>query len=64
MSINSQPRAKGVISMDQFHTTFADLDQDDEEVLTFAVSDEALEASAGPEAGAYSWQFSKDCFEC
>lgn len=50
--------------MDQFHTTFADLDQDDEEVLTFAVSDEALEASAGPEAGAYSWQFSKDCFEC
>jgi hypothetical protein len=34
-------------------TTTATLDQTDEDLLTYEVSDEALEAAAGAERGAY-----------
>lgn len=49
--------------MDQLCTVHAE--QDDEDLLTSTVSDEVLESAAGAETRArYSWQFSKDCFEC
>jgi hypothetical protein len=35
--------------MDDTSTTIANLGQSDEEILTYTVSDEALEASAGTE---------------
>jgi hypothetical protein len=38
--------------MDDTSTTTATLDQADEEILTYTVSDEALEAAAGTERGA------------
>jgi hypothetical protein len=34
--------------------TTIDVDQTDEDILTYEVSDEALEAAAGTEGGAYS----------
>jgi hypothetical protein len=37
--------------MDEFSTTSDNLDQTDEEILTYAASDEALEAAAGTERG-------------
>ena len=41
--------------------TTSDLDQTDEEILTYTVSDEALEAAAGPERGAISDGFRPYC---
>jgi hypothetical protein len=38
--------------MDEFSTTSATLDQADEEILTYTVSDEAIEAAATAAAGA------------
>jgi len=40
--------------MDNTSTTTGTLDQTDEDILTYTVSDEALEAAAGTERGAYS----------
>jgi hypothetical protein len=37
--------------MDEFSTTSDNLDQTDEDILTYTVSDEALEAAAGFGAG-------------
>jgi hypothetical protein len=37
--------------VDDTSTTTATLDQAEEEILTYTVSDEALEAAAGPERG-------------
>jgi hypothetical protein len=54
----------GAMSMiDQLCTVAPE--QDDEELLIGAVSDEVLEGAAGPDVRARSsWQFSRDCFEC
>jgi len=38
--------------MDDTSTTTADLDQAEEDIFTYDVSDEALEAAAGTERGA------------
>ncbi len=43
--------------MDDPSTTTANLDQADEETLTYNVSDETLEAAAGTKAGTYSYGF-------
>jgi hypothetical protein len=40
--------------MDNSSTTTATLDQSDEEILTYTVSDEALEVAAGTERGGNS----------
>jgi hypothetical protein len=40
--------------MDEFSTTSDTLDQADEDILTYTVSDEALEAAAGTGALSYS----------
>ena len=40
--------------MDNTSTTTGTLDQTDEDILTYDVSDEALEAAAGTERGALS----------
>jgi hypothetical protein len=51
--------------MDQ--QTDTDLDQADEDILTYTVSDEALEAAAGTERGAYfysergAWSLRQPC---
>jgi hypothetical protein len=37
--------------MDEFSTTSDNLDQTDEDILTYTASDEALEAAAGTERG-------------
>jgi hypothetical protein len=37
--------------MDEFRTTSDNLDQTDEEILTYTASDEALEAATGTERG-------------
>jgi hypothetical protein len=43
-------------------TDTTDLDQADEEILAYTVSDEALEAAAGTERGALTgWRFSINC---
>jgi hypothetical protein len=39
--------------MDDFSITTATIDQAEEEILTHAMSDEALEAAAGTDRGAY-----------
>jgi histidinol-phosphate/aromatic aminotransferase/cobyric acid decarboxylase-like protein len=39
--------------MDEFSTTSDNLGQTDEEILTYAASDEALEAAAGTERGPF-----------
>jgi hypothetical protein len=44
-------RRRGAIPMDDTSTTIATLDQTDEDILTYTVSDEALEAAAGTERG-------------
>jgi hypothetical protein len=41
--------------MDDTSTTTAALDQADDEILTYTVSDEALEAAAGTERAANSY---------
>jgi hypothetical protein len=51
-------RDLGVTNMDQ--QTDTDLGQTDEDILTYDVSDEALEAAAGTERGAYT-QLSVSC---
>ena len=43
--------------MDDTSTTTATLDQADEEILTYTVSDEALEAAAGTERGGISLRY-------
>jgi hypothetical protein len=42
--------------------TTTDLDQTDEDILTYDVSDEALEAAAGTERGAGLSCFGKYCY--
>jgi hypothetical protein len=42
--------------------TTGDLDQAEEDILTYAVSDEALEAAAGTERGSLSFCFPASCF--
>jgi hypothetical protein len=41
--------------MDDSSSTTATLDQADEDILTYEVSDEALEAAAGTDRGGYSF---------
>jgi len=50
-------------SMDNTSTTTGTLDQTDEDILTYTVSDEALEAAAGTERGARSnyWDWLLTC---
>jgi hypothetical protein len=45
--------------MDDSSTTTATVDQTDEDILTYHVSDEALEAAAGTERGAALHSYSR-----
>jgi hypothetical protein len=56
---NPKPRScdpPGLFSKRATAMNNSDLDQADEEILTYAVSDEALEAAAGTESGCMSVQ--------
>jgi hypothetical protein len=44
--------------MNDSNNTTAGLDQADEDILSYTVSDEALEAAAGTEGGPHPTQFS------
>jgi hypothetical protein len=46
--------------MDNSITT-GTLDQADEDILSYTVSDEALEAAAGTERGNFTWTIRADC---
>jgi hypothetical protein len=48
--------------MDEFSTTSDTLDLADEEILTYTVSEDALEAAAGTERGADTSPASGVCF--
>ncbi len=54
--------------MDDTSTTTGNLDKADEDILTYTVSDEVLEAAAGTERRAASWgaesTISPYCFGC
>jgi hypothetical protein len=49
--------------MNDTSNTAAQLDQADEEILTYTVSDDALEAAAGTEAAAQSFSV-RSCIFC
>jgi hypothetical protein len=48
-------------SMDDPNTTTGTLDQADEEILTYTVSDKALEAAAGAEKACVAGQYASIC---